>query len=53
MAPTARAIRLEPQNGWEVNNPAELATVLRTLEGIQPEFNDARTSTGPRSPWPT
>ena len=28
-------IRLEPQNGWEVNNPDELATVLRTLEGIQ------------------
>ena len=26
-------IRLEPQNGWEVNDPAELATVLRTLEG--------------------
>jgi catalase-peroxidase len=32
-------IRLEPQNGWEVNNPAELATVLRTLEGIAAEFN--------------
>ena len=28
-------IRLEPQSGWEVNDPAELATVLRTLEGIQ------------------
>ena len=28
-------IRLEPQRGWEVNDPAELATVLRTLEGIQ------------------
>jgi catalase-peroxidase len=28
-------IRLEPQSGWEVNNPDELATVLRTLEGIQ------------------
>ena len=34
-------IRLEPQSGWEVNNPAELATVLRTLEGIQAEFNDS------------
>ncbi|MFF8942163.1 catalase/peroxidase HPI [Streptomyces sp. NPDC014864] len=32
-------IRLEPQSGWEVNNPDELATVLRTLEGIQREFN--------------
>jgi catalase-peroxidase len=35
-------IRLAPQNGWEVNNPAELATVLRTLEGIQDEFNGAQ-----------
>jgi catalase-peroxidase len=32
-------IRLAPQNGWEVNNPAELATVLRALEGIQQSFN--------------
>jgi catalase-peroxidase len=32
-------IRLEPQNGWEVNNPDELARVLRTLEGIQDSFN--------------
>ncbi|UNZ18124.1 catalase/peroxidase HPI [Streptomyces sp. 891-h] len=32
-------IRLEPQWGWEVNNPDELATVLRTLEGVQQEFN--------------
>ncbi|MEU0923957.1 catalase/peroxidase HPI [Streptomyces malaysiensis] len=32
-------IRLEPQRGWEVNNPDELAQVLRTLEGIQGEFN--------------
>ncbi|PZG21281.1 catalase/peroxidase HPI [Micromonospora craterilacus] len=36
-------IRLEPQNGWEVNNPDELATVLRTLEGIQEGFNAAQT----------
>jgi len=36
-------IRLEPQNGWEVNNPDELATVLRTLEGIQEAFNAAQT----------
>jgi catalase-peroxidase len=34
-------IRLEPQNGWEVNNPDQLATVLRTLEGIQQSFNAA------------
>ncbi|MBC2900543.1 catalase/peroxidase HPI [Streptomyces cupreus] len=32
-------IRLEPQRGWEVNNPDELAQVLRTLEGVQSEFN--------------
>jgi len=32
-------IRLAPQNDWEVNDPNELATVLRTLEGIQQEFN--------------
>ena len=32
-------IRLEPQNGWEVNNPDQLATVLRTLEGVQQAFN--------------
>jgi catalase-peroxidase len=35
-------IRLEPQMGWEVNNPAELATVLRTLEGIQQGFNTSQ-----------
>jgi catalase-peroxidase len=28
-------IRLEPQKDWEVNNPNELATVLRTLEGVK------------------
>ena len=32
-------IRLEPQNGWDVNNPGQLATVLHTLEGIQQAFN--------------
>jgi catalase-peroxidase len=32
-------IRLEPQRGWEVNGPDELAQVLRTLEGIQESFN--------------
>ncbi len=34
-------IRLEPQRGWEVNQPEQLAKVLDTLEGIQREFNDA------------
>ncbi|HZN17654.1 MAG TPA: catalase/peroxidase HPI [Micromonosporaceae bacterium] len=32
-------IRLAPQNQWEVNDPAQLAKVLRTLEGIQQKFN--------------
>ena len=32
-------IRLAPQRDWEVNNPAELATVLQTLDGIRQEFN--------------
>ncbi|MET9586295.1 catalase/peroxidase HPI [Streptomyces sp. NPDC006539] len=32
-------IRLEPQRGWEVNEPDQLAEVLRTLEGIQRDFN--------------
>ena len=34
-------IRLEPQKDWEVNQPAQLAKVLETLEGIQKAFNDA------------
>lgn len=32
-------IRLAPQKDWEANNPAQLAKVLKTLEGIQKEFN--------------
>ncbi|WP_433424653.1 catalase/peroxidase HPI [Microtetraspora malaysiensis] len=36
-------IRLEPQSGWEVNDPDRLATALRTLEGIQEAFNSAQT----------
>ena len=32
-------IRLQPQAGWEINNPDELAQVLRTLEDIQQSFN--------------
>ncbi len=35
-------IRLEPQRSWESNEPAELATVLQTLERVQQEFNDAQ-----------
>jgi len=35
-------IRLAPQRDWEVNNPAELETVLRALEGVQAEFNDSQ-----------
>jgi len=31
-------IRLAPQKDWEVNNPAELAKVLQTLEGIRKDF---------------
>jgi catalase-peroxidase len=34
-------IRLTPQKNWEVNQPAELAKVLPTLEKIQKEFNSA------------
>ena len=36
-------VRLAPQKDWEVNDPAELASVLQTLEGIQAEFNGAQT----------
>ncbi len=35
-------IRLAPQKDWKVNQPAQLATVLKTLEGIQKEFNNAQ-----------
>lgn len=34
-------VRLEPQSGWEVNEPAKLATVLDVLTGIAEEFNAA------------
>lgn len=37
-------IRLSPQKDWEVNNPPQLAKVLKTLEGIQKEFNDAQSA---------
>ncbi len=35
-------IRLAPQKDWGANQPAELATVLRKLEAIQKEFNQAQ-----------
>ena len=36
-------IRLAPQKDWQVNQPAQLAKVLKSLEGIQGEFNGAAT----------
>ena len=35
-------IRLAPQKDWEVNNPAELRKVLKTLEEIQTDFNSSQ-----------
>jgi catalase-peroxidase len=35
-------IRLAPQKDWEVNNPAQLKTVLQKLEAIQKEFNGSQ-----------
>src|SRR5438094_3229318 len=37
-------IRLEPQKDWEVNQPAQLAKVLRTLEAIQRKFNSSHSN---------
>jgi catalase-peroxidase len=37
-------VRLAPQKDWEVNNPAQLAKVIKTLEGIQQEFNKSQSS---------
>jgi catalase-peroxidase len=37
-------IRLAPQKDWEVNNPAQLSKVLKTLEGIQEAFNQKETN---------
>ena len=34
-------IRLAPQRDWEVNHPAQVAKLLKTLEGIQSDFNSA------------
>jgi catalase-peroxidase len=35
-------VRLAPQKDWEINQPAQLARALETLEAIQKEFNDAQ-----------
>src|SRR5947209_19796780 len=37
-------VRLAPQKDWAVNQPAQLAKVLQTLEGMQKEFNSAQTN---------
>ncbi len=37
-------LRLAPQKGWEVNQPARLSPVLKILEGIQASFNTAQAS---------
>jgi catalase-peroxidase len=36
-------LRLAPQKDWDVNDPAQLAEVLRVLEGVQQGFNAAQT----------
>src|SRR5262249_27738101 len=36
-------IRLAPQKDWEVNRPAQLAVVLKALEGVQSRFNGGHT----------
>jgi len=40
--PNGARLRLEPQRGWEVNEPEKLASVLETLEGIRADFNESR-----------
>ncbi len=37
-------IRLAPQKDWDVNQPAQLVTVLETLEGVQKDFNDSQSN---------
>jgi catalase-peroxidase len=41
-------IRLAPQKDWAVNNPPELAKVLKVLEGVQKGFNDGQAGTNKR-----
>ena len=42
--PNGARIRLEPQKSWEVNQPAQLAKVLKKLKAIQQEFNSSKAS---------
>jgi catalase-peroxidase len=35
-------VRLAPQSGWEVNEPAELQAALEKLQQVQAEFNDSQ-----------
>jgi len=42
--PNGARIRLAPQKDWPVNDPRELATVLKRLEGIRSDFNRAQSS---------
>ena len=46
-------IRLAPQKDWEVNQPAQLAKVLTTLEGIQAAFNKKARRAAEKFRWPT
>ena len=46
-------IRLAPQKDWRVNQPDQLAKVLKTLESIQSEFQQRRLRRPRRSPSPT
>ena len=39
-------VRLAPQKDWAVNDPANLAKVIKQLEGIQKDFNGAQKATG-------
>ena len=41
-------VRLAPQRGWEVNDPAELSKVLETLEGIKRDFDAGQNGSGKR-----
>ena len=41
-------IRLQPQRGWEANDPAQIDRVLGVLEGIRDEFNGAQNGSGTR-----
>jgi len=45
-------IRLAPQKDWAVNQPAQLAKVLKTLDAVRETFNRSQSGAG-RSPWPT